>query len=67
MIVWVKSYAEVEPADYEVYRLQLAQAREEYRISLMQELSEEQFEEEYQRLKSEVEVVINEELWEAVK
>lgn len=65
MIVSVKNFSEVEAADYEIYRLQLAQAREEYRISLMQELSEKQFEEEYARLKTEVQIVINEELWEA--
>ena len=66
MIVYVKSFAEVEPADYEVFRLQLARAREEYQVALMQELSDEQFEEEYKRLQTEAVVIVNEAVWEAV-
>lgn len=66
IIVYVKNYSDAEPEDYEIFRQQLAQAKEQYRVSLLQELSEVQFESEYERLKTEVEVVINEELWDII-
>lgn len=66
ILVRVEYFAQVEDHDYTVYQQQLEKARARYQTTLMQDLSQEQFETEYERLQAEAEVVVNEELWNTV-
>lgn len=66
MIVYVDSFSPAGYADRIGYNEQLKRAREAYRTQLMQTLSEEQREAEYDRLLQDAEVLINDEVWNRV-
>ncbi len=63
LLVQVHSFQEPEAIDYQNYRTQLVRARQQYRMQLEKELSEEQLESEYLRALSETDIVIHEEVW----
>ncbi len=63
IIVYVKEFPKTTSSDYLYYRQRLAEAREQYRVDLMQIMSEEQFETEYERLRKAARIEVNETVW----